>query len=131
MKNQYVFFSLGIITVIIIVVVATWFFYPVSENHSSTSISDPDKVSVNSGKPYLSKEYSTIVYNGENWIRESDVIKLFHDYYYEWGYFKGQKAAIEGKYRIKLDNEGIYYWTESVWKDETPATFIPTKDDSQ
>ena len=50
----------------------------------------------------------------------------------EQAYFEGQKDAINGDIRIKLNSDSIYIWTKSPW-DETGASplFIPTLIDTK
>lgn len=132
MKKRNIFIGLSIVVVIVI---AVCLFYPVSEKHSSYNLTEnaenKDQVSVNSGKPYLDSKFNSIEVDGVKYIPESVVYDLFRRTFYEQGYFYGQKHAIGGNYNIKLDDDGIYYWTNSVWVDDSPATYIPTKEDSE
>jgi len=49
----------------------------------------------------------------------------------ERGYFEGQKDAINGDIRIKLNSDSIYIWKKSPWDDGCYVTYNPTYIDSQ
>jgi len=49
----------------------------------------------------------------------------------EQAYFEGQKDAINGDIRIKLNNDSIYVWTKSCWNNKTVPSYTPTYLDSK
>jgi len=49
----------------------------------------------------------------------------------ENAYFEGQKDAINGDIRIKLNSDSIYIWIKSPWNNVRKPTFIPTYLDSK
>ena len=48
----------------------------------------------------------------------------------ERAYFEGQKDAINGDVRIKLNSDSVYVWTKSPWNDGMRYSFVPTKEDT-
>lgn len=49
----------------------------------------------------------------------------------EKSYFEGQKDAINGDIRIKLNSDSIYYWTKSCWDSGNKPDYNPTYLDSK
>lgn len=45
----------------------------------------------------------------------------------EYGYYIGQKDAIENQIKIQEDEDGCYYWIESPWKDQRETRVVLTK----
>lgn len=41
-------------------------------------------------------------------------------------YFEGQRDAINGDIRIKLNSDSVYIWTKSCWNDGTIPLFQPS-----
>lgn len=41
-------------------------------------------------------------------------------------YFEGQKDAINGDIRIKLNKDSVYMWIKSPWNDDSAPIFMPT-----
>ena len=57
---------------------------------------------------------------------EKNITKLV-----EQAYFEGQRDAINGDVRIKLNSEGVYFWTKSCWNSGITPIFNPTYLDSK
>jgi len=49
----------------------------------------------------------------------------------ESAYFEGQRDAINGDVRIKLNEDSVYVWTKSPWNDGTLPIYFPDKSDSK
>lgn len=49
----------------------------------------------------------------------------------ERAYFNGQRDAINGQVRIKLNSDSTYVWTESPWDNNILPTYTPTYLDSR
>lgn len=49
----------------------------------------------------------------------------------EKAYFEGQKDAINGDIRIKLNSDSIYIWTKSCWNNGDKPIYNPTYLDSR
>ena len=49
----------------------------------------------------------------------------------EQAYFEGQKDAINGDIRIKLNSDSIYVWTKSPWESGEIPVYVPTYLDSK
>lgn len=49
----------------------------------------------------------------------------------ERGYFEGQKDALNGDIRIKLNKDSVYVWKKSPWNNGTEPIYNPTYLDSQ
>jgi hypothetical protein len=45
----------------------------------------------------------------------------------EKAYFEGQKDAINGDIKIKLNNDSIYQWIKSPWNDNREPIFNPKR----
>lgn len=48
----------------------------------------------------------------------------------EYGYFEGQKDAINKDIRIKLNSDSIYVWIKSPWDDNRKPIFNPDRLDT-
>jgi len=44
----------------------------------------------------------------------------------EKAYFEGQRDALDGNVRIRLNTDSSYIWIKSPWDDRTPPIYIPT-----
>ena len=56
----------------------------------------------------------------------TDDIKNLSDECAELGYFSGQKDALNGDIRIKLNEDSVYIWTKSCWNSGKTPIFAPT-----
>jgi hypothetical protein len=43
----------------------------------------------------------------------------------EYGYFEGQKDALQNEFHIKQINDSIFVWVDSPWKDKREIIYFP------
>jgi len=49
----------------------------------------------------------------------------------EKAYFEGQKDAINGEFRIKINKDSVFIWVKSPWDDNRKPIYNPTFLDSK
>jgi len=54
-----------------------------------------------------------------------DEIKTLLEWGLEEAYYEGQRDALEGDIRIKLNDDSIYIWSKSPWDDGQEPIFKP------
>jgi len=52
-------------------------------------------------------------------------------WYSEKNYFEGQRDAINGDIRIRLNNDSVYMWVKSPWNNRREIEYNPTYLDSK
>jgi hypothetical protein len=119
----------------LLVIFFVGFFYPVQEKHSGVNNTITSEITYGSDNllaPSVSSRFAAdavVSTDGDTVMFYSEVLKA-ENFYYQAGFFQGQRHALSGKIRVKLDNNGIYQWTS--WEDdETKLIYTPDKKDSE
>lgn len=65
-------------------------------------------------------------------VNYSEEVKIVVTKTLEKAYFEGQKDALNGDIRIRLNSDSIYVWTKSCWDESGKIPiYNPTREDSK